>query len=542
MKRRRILAALGLSSLSLAIGSAGLCGCSSLSRADDDLTSIDAIAGPQERAIRQVAYEEGNLAAVTEDPDLKRGQQLYDAARYDAAADVYRGILKKFGTDIATKIVGGGGAIGRGSKRKAFEMYGSAVEERAQFMLGESLYMQGLFPEASDSYETLVQRYPSTRYLDAVTRRQFLISRNWLGFSGADLKSGGDIEQAGYETATAAADPKTAPKTPGFFNPRDPSKPTFDTAGRARQTLTNIWINDPTGPLADDALMLIANDNFRRKNYSEAARHYEILREQYPESPHIENAYLLEGRVRQAAYDGSDYDDTNLERAAQLKQRSLVELDLPVETRGLLQRELNAIDDERVHRTWQNVEFYRRRNKPESVRLYSNVILNRYPESRYAPLAKQMLQTLAEEERGGGSRFAWIKSAPKAPARLPFRRQADPLPQGATRPVDLSESPVPPSPQAEQPQAEPSVERPGLIPGEPFRSEPFPQPEDYRPSDRPDDAQPLRSQPSTRELLQAGFEQSASTAADAIRTASAEEIETLDTVNPFAEFMDDASD
>ena len=518
MTRTRLLAAAGFAGLSLVAG-AGLAGCTSTLRADDPLTSIDSIAGPQERAIRQVAYEKTDLAAVTEDPALKRGQSLYDAARYAEAEEVYRGILRKFGTDFVTTVIGGGGAIGRGSDRKSFEMYGSAVEERAQFMLGECLYMQGRFPAASEAYGTLVQRYPSTRSLDAVTRRQFIIARSWLGFSNKDLAAGGDIEQAGFESANAVADPKTAPTPPSFINTSDKSKPTFDTVGRARQTLTNIWINDPTGPLADDALMLIANDHFRRRDYSEAARHYEILREQYPESPHLENAYLLEGRVRQASYDGPNYDDANLERAAQLKQRSLVELDLETETRGLLQRELNAIDDERIHRTWENVVFYRRRNKPKAVRLYCNQILNNYPESRYAKPAADMLRTIAEEERGGGG-WAWLKSAPSVPRPLGLRKDAQPLPS-RPRPVELPDSVVPPTPE--------TPAQPELDPRRFFESEPFPQQDQIAP---PSDD---RSTPSESDFIQAGYE-------TGTRTAKAEAIvdpnvETLPTTNPFAEFM-----
>ena len=228
MTRSWTLAALGFAGFS----AFAVSGCASLSRADD-LATIDAIAGPQERAIRQVAYEQSNLAAVVDDPALTRGQKLYDAAKYAEAEQIYRGVLKKFSSDLGTKILGGGGALGRGDERKAFDMYGSAVEERAQFMLAESLFMQGLFPKASDAYAQLVQRYPSTRHLDNVTRRQFFIARAWLGFKASDFKTGGDIDLAGYEAATAAADPKAAPDQPPFLNISDKSKPTFDTAGRA---------------------------------------------------------------------------------------------------------------------------------------------------------------------------------------------------------------------------------------------------------------------------------------------------------------------
>ena len=511
-----------------------LTGCSSFGQADDSLASIDGIAGPAERRIQQVAYEQGDLAAVTDDPDLARGQKLYDAGNYAAAEEVYRGIVKKFATDLATKIVGGGGAIGRGNERKAFDMYGSAVEEKAQFMLGESLYMQGKFTESSDALTSLVERYPSTRHLDSATRRQFLISLSWLGFDAKSFRAGGDIEQTGFASATAAASPSTAPDPPSFLNLSDKSRPTFDTVGRARQILTNIWVNDPTGPLADDSLMLLANDSYRRNDFSEAARHYEILREQYPESPHLKNAFLLEGKVRQASYDGPTYDDANLERSAQLKQRTLVEFDLDAQTRGILQRELNAIEDARAEQQWAKVELYRRRNLPTAVRLHCNAILNRHPESRYVGPAQQMLRILANEERNGGNRFALLRSVPNVPPR-----RSTPAPQ----PARLEQGIVPPA--SEVPKAIPV---PGDDPRGLLRSRPFPRPEQYQPPERPTEPEIVPPAPETEQpertrpkFLQASFEQTAAAETTTTGPDTADgNVQTLPTtdLDGFAEFME----
>ena len=533
MERRRTLAALGLAGLALAATS----GCSAFRRSPETYASIADVAGPQERAIRQVGhqqYDKANLAAVIDDPELRRGQQLYDATKYGAAEEVYRGILRKFGTDFTTKVLGGGGAIGRGDDRKAFDMYGSAVEERAQFMLAESLFMQGKYVQATDAYETLVQRYPSTRHLDQTTRRQFLIARTWLGFAPSKTaRTGGDIELAGYTTASAITDNKAAPKPPSFLNLSDKSRPTFDTAGRALNILRNLWINDPTGPLADSALMMIGNFEYRRGDYVEAARHYEILREQYPDSPHIDDAYLLESHVRLVSYDGPTYDDQNLTRARELKQQALVEFDLATEQRRQLQQELNLIDDETIRREWANVQFYRRRNKPASVKLYCNRILNRYPDSRYAKLAQQVLREVAQEQRSG-SRGWWLKSVPdgpvpvKAAAREP---NAPRLRQGV--PDELRPMP---QPLAEAPReiAPPPGPRPSQSLPNPAERPPQPSPFDATPFEPSGEPTPLQA-PTQQLLQQVGFEQAASqTPPTPVRTAEA----SAESGNPFAEFFD----
>ena len=550
MRRPRTLVAAGLAGLLLATGGTG---CSSLAaRRDartqaalDEAADISDVAGPQERALRQVGYEE-NLAAVVDDPLLQKGQTLYDAGRYAEAAETYRAILKRFSTDFATKVVGGGGAIGRGTDRDAFNRYGSSVEERAQFMLGESLFMQGLFPKAADSYDTLIQRYPATRHLDAVTRRQFHIARVWLGFPVKELRTGGDIDLVGYEAAASLTKSKGAVEKPSFVQFGDASRPTLDAAGRARNLLTNIWLNDPTGPLADDALMLLGSYAYRTGDYVEAASNYEILREQYPESPHLENAYLLESHVRLASYDGPTYDAQNLERSAQLKQQTLTDFNLPVETRRRQQQELNVIEDERARREWANVEFYRRRGEPSAVKLHCHTILNEFSESRYVKPAQQMLQQLAEEQRAGGTKW-YQRSLPPVPRsrKAPATKPREPVLREGLPP-----SLIPPSPQPEaapQDQSQPLRSLP-----KPLRSEPFPSQDEFRPDNVVPPSQtpretPNQSPPSGRSrerLFQAGYEADggnpfAEAGSGIQRTAATDDdVETLPATNPFAEFVD----
>ncbi len=45
-------------------------------------------------------------------------------------------------------------------------------------------------------------------------------------------------------------------------------------------------LDSPTGRLADDSTMELANNAFEKGNYEEAADLYEDLRTTYPDSPH----------------------------------------------------------------------------------------------------------------------------------------------------------------------------------------------------------------------------------------------------------------
>src|SRR5690606_36655428 len=117
-------------------------------------------------------------------------------------------------------------------------------------------------------YDRLMKEYPSTRYLDRSTRRLFTIARTWLHFPEPVRAS--DVQQVDFENPqaspppppTSTADlPHSVPIVPNLW---DRTRPVFDTQGRAIQALKSIWLNDPTGPLAADALMLAASHYLRK--------------------------------------------------------------------------------------------------------------------------------------------------------------------------------------------------------------------------------------------------------------------------------------
>ncbi|MEM9702118.1 MAG: outer membrane protein assembly factor BamD, partial [Planctomycetota bacterium] len=58
----------------------------------------------------------------------------------------------------------------------------TAIEEDALFYRAEALYTDENVAPAQDAYDTLLDRYPSTRHLDVISRRQFAIARRWLGY------------------------------------------------------------------------------------------------------------------------------------------------------------------------------------------------------------------------------------------------------------------------------------------------------------------------------------------------------------------------
>ena len=168
-----------------------------------------------------------------------------------------------------------------------YGQYGDPIEEDALFMVAESQFAQKKYSWAQDSYDGLLEKYPSSRHLDDTARRLFEIAHTWMGFPTPDTK--GDVELASEELLKT--NPRVGKKDferPSFFNFTDGSRPLFDTSGRAIQALESIWMHDANGPLADDALMLTANYHLQTGDFVEAARVYQLLREQYPDSSHYQ--------------------------------------------------------------------------------------------------------------------------------------------------------------------------------------------------------------------------------------------------------------
>lgn len=150
---------------------------------------------------------------------------------------------------------------------------------------------------------------------------------------------------------------------------------------------------DPRGPLADDAIMMTASHYVRVGNYQEADRYFSMLREEYPNSPHLQTSFVVGSHVKLMSYQGAGYDEKQLEDARQLKASTLrLFPNLPEKER--LKDELAKIEEARAQRLWELVELYGRKRMPKAQIIYAEELLQTYPKSRYAPDARELLAKL----------------------------------------------------------------------------------------------------------------------------------------------------
>jgi hypothetical protein len=425
------------------------------------------IKGPTERLLRarnwerekETAIAQGNESAIDGLTEYQAAEDLYKDGKYREAEKAFKALSKQRRESYET--FGMKWDRWWGVKASAtwdpYSSFGDPIEEDAMFMTAESRFAQKKYSWAQDSYDELLNRYPSTRHLDHVTRQLFRISRYWLDFK-EQVEDNGDVQVASAEEGKAEQlKPRRAKSgiTPNLF---DRTRPVFDPDGRALQALRTIWLHDATGPLADDALMLSANYHLRTGDFPESARLYKLLREQYPDSQHFQDAFLLGSHVTLASYQGPGYDGKSLDESIKLKEAALrIFPDLDDDQRQRLASELRKMHDAEVERVWDKVEFYQAKGYDKSVALYCNVLIHRFPNSPYAQQAQDLLDKQARDAQLRSNARGWLPDRDSKPLARPTPQEQDNIDREveedkvAEEPIQPKEPPPEPAPKPKEP-------------------------------------------------------------------------------------------
>jgi len=269
----------------------------------------------------------------------------------------------------------------------AFRWPDSPLEEDALFYQAESLFFAEKYSAAYDLFDQLLKKYENSRYLDRAVRRQFAIGRYW--------------EQM------AQAHPRWA-IVPNFT---DRTQPVFDTWGNAIKAYESVRLHDPTGPLADDALMAAGNAYFLKGRYEDAAYQYDLLRKEYPQSEHQYEAHRLGMKAKQQMYQGALYDGTPLNEAAELADASLrLFPKAPPEERQRLLEEKNRMVQQQAQREWTIAQFYEKKGYYAAARMYYRALIDnpRFARTEYARLAQQRLPEIQAKPDRPPDYFSWL--------------------------------------------------------------------------------------------------------------------------------------
>lgn len=261
----------------------------------------------------------------------------------------------------------------------------SILEEDALFMLGESYFFTDRYPAAHDTYTKLLKKYENTRYLETIVAREFAIGRYWEQLYLAD------------------------PDWPITPNLKDPSRPRFDAYSKALAAYQNVRLYDPTGPLADDALMATANAHFVHGEYEDASYYYDQLRKEYPQSEHQLAAHLLAIQAKLRFYQGPDYDGVPLADARRIAEQTLAQFGSQLgEEKERLLKTYREILELQAARDWNMAQYYEAKKYYGAARRYYRLLIEEYPDTRHAQMAAARLEELRGLPDEPPDRFGWL--------------------------------------------------------------------------------------------------------------------------------------
>jgi outer membrane protein assembly factor BamD (BamD/ComL family) len=300
-------------------------------------------------------------------PDQRVAEQAYAEGEALFRAQKYSTATKKF-------------------KEAAGRWPDSKLQQDALFYLAESEFFDKQYPEAVAAYDKLLEEHPNTPHLDKVINRQFEIARYWE-------------EHHEYQPHWAT--------TPNVL---DETRPLFDTLGHALRTYEGIRLNDPTGPMADDAIMASGNSFFLRGRYGDADYQYELLRNEYPRSEHQFEAHILGLQCKLRKYQGPDYDATPLLEAKKLVKQLKVQFTGQLNSKELTrQSEIQAqLNQQLAERDMKMAKYFDDGAHYGSAKFYYAQLVRDYPNTPLANQAKERYLALGGKPDHPESKMEWF--------------------------------------------------------------------------------------------------------------------------------------
>ena len=262
------------------------------------------------------------------------------------------------------------------------------TNEDALFQLGESYFFANDYPKAGVAYGGLLKKFPTSRYVDRVDQRRFMIAEYWLKLE--ELDDQWDV-------------------LPNFTNKR---RPVADTFGYAVKQLDRIRYDNPTGKLADDATMASAVAHFESAKYGKADELFTDLRENFPSSEHQFRAHLLGLKCKLAKYEGPDYDGSILDDSEELITTMLRHFPgESAEYKDFLNESFKDIRLKKAQRDFSVAQYYDNRKEFGAARIYYEQVRNEYADTNLALESESRLAQIENEPDSPEQSMQWLAEA-----------------------------------------------------------------------------------------------------------------------------------
>lgn len=245
----------------------------------------------------------------------------------------------------------------------------SSLAPSAQFRIGVCLEKEDELYDAFEAYQTLLDDYPGKGNLGEILKHQFDIGKAFL-----------DGRKRYFL----------------FFRIRSG----LGTAEKIFRTVVNNATFSRVSPQAQYSLGQALK---MQGNYEDAVTEYEMVLNNYPGTDVIPLALFKLGVCYYEEALRSDYDPKEVNKATRYFKRFIKRYpDNPL--RAEADEKISELIDLKAEKAYDIAAFYERTDSPEGARLYYRKIIDRYPDSRYARLAREKLLKLPKSESGSSDR------------------------------------------------------------------------------------------------------------------------------------------
>ena len=245
--------------------------------------------------------------------------------------------------------------------------------DRALFLLAEVYYQNGDRIRAFYHLDELMDNYPESRLFFPALERQYDIADAYLNgyklplpFLGWRILSGED---------------------------------------EAIEMLYRVQERSPGSPLAERALKRTADYYFNTSQFDLAGDAYAAFIRSYPRSPDVPHVKLRQAFSSLAQFHGPKYDSTPLiDARAQFRDVQARYPELAAEAN--VPQWIDKIEADLARKAYETGDFYRRTGKPGGAAFMYRYLIENYPNSREAQLARRDIARLP----------AWAQRRPAPPA------------------------------------------------------------------------------------------------------------------------------
>lgn len=242
-----------------------------------------------------------------------------------------------------------------------------AGREEVLCLAGQAEMDRGRYYRAWERYEEQIAAFPKGAYLDRALEREY-------GIADAFLRG---RKRVVAKVFRVSADDE------------------------AIEMLTRLAEHAPGTPIAERALMRIADHYFEKHKYAEAVDAYDQYLRLYGKSAGADHAVVQAARAARESFRGTDYDETPLIDAEQRFKNAAERMQQPADAeRAGVPQQLQAIRSARAQKLYQVAEFYKRVGRDSAADFYYRQVQARYADTRWAELARRAAPP-REKESGG---------------------------------------------------------------------------------------------------------------------------------------------